>query len=117
MAIPPPAGVERRRTPRRRLRDRIASLDRTHNPTLAARRQLADLVLLVEDDLRQTALALGGVERFLVRSLELLEKAGVTAAELGDHADDDQVLRQLDELSQNVANLRRRMSLVASSLK
>jgi hypothetical protein len=107
--------IERRTSPRRRLRDRIASFDRSSNPTLR-RRELANLVLLVEDDLRETALALGHIERFLGAATLLLERPDLSGAELNALAEDGEVLERLDLLSDSLAQLRRRMALIAASL-
>jgi hypothetical protein len=108
---------DRRRSPRRRLRDRIASLERIDNPALRAMPRVGTQVLLVDDDLRQTALSLGAVEAFLAASMALLEKPGLTADELHEHADDDAVLDRLEVLSENVATLRRRMLSIANAMK
>ena len=105
---------DRRRAPRRRLRDRIASLDSTDNPALAATSALKDLAMLADDDLRETALALGGVEGYLAASLALLEKPNVTAVEIAAHAESEAVLDQLDALSDGLGNLRRRLAAIAA---
>ncbi len=115
--VPGSDGGDRRSNPRRRTRDRIASLDTTANPTLSGKHELKNLMLLVDDDLRQTALSLGAVEAFLAQAAALLEKADLSAAELRAHADDEDALDRLDALSENVDHLRRRMRLIAASLK
>jgi hypothetical protein len=107
---------ERRRTPRRRLRDRIASLDRSQHPALAGHHELQNHLLLVDDDLRQTALQLGAVEQYLHRSLELIESESTGADELGAHADDDAVLERMELLLESLANLKRRMKSIAVGL-
>lgn len=107
---------ERRRTPRRRLRDRIASLDRTTNQALR-RPEIANLVMIVEDDLRQTALALGAVEQYLGKAHGLLEQPDVTAQALVDMARDPDVVTRIDDLSENLANLRRTMHRIAAAMK
>jgi hypothetical protein len=118
---PAPTAVQdipdRRQSPRRRLRDRIASLDRTGNPALAARPALQNLVMLADDDLRQTALALAGVEAFLCDSMELLEAPDLDAATLHAHAAGDDALARLEVLADSVATLRRRMLAIAAAMK
>lgn len=109
--------ADRRRTPRRRLRDRIASLDATDNPALRSQYDLRNLMLLVDDDLRQTALALGAVESYLARTAALLENPEVTGGELAEAADDEEVLDRIEDLSENLDNLRHRMGSIAASLK
>ena len=108
---------DRRRTPRRRLRDRIASLDRTANPVLRGRPDVQNTLLLVEDELREAALALGAVEQYLGQTMELLESATLTRAELEDAAGDEDVLARVDALSDSLANLRRHVARIAVSLK
>ena len=107
---------DRRRTPRRRLRDRIASLERTDNPALHGQYELQNLMLLVDDDLRQTALSLGSVEQYLAQSIALLERESIAASELAAHADGEDVLDRVDLLLENLMNLRRRMSEIAARL-
>jgi hypothetical protein len=109
--------AERRRTPRRRLRDRIASLDSTDNPALRSHHELLNQVLLVEDDLRQSALALGAVEGWLARSMALLEEPALSPHAIASHAADDEVVERLEQLAENLANLRRRLGTIASSIK
>lgn len=100
----------------RRLRDRLVDRDGTQNPRLR-RYELANLMLFVDDDLRETALAIGGIEGFLTAALALLEKEDLDADELSSLAGDEEVLERLDYLGETVASLRRRMGLIASSLK
>ena len=111
------SGTERRRTPRRRVRDRIASLDTTDNPMLRGQYDIRNLMLLVDDDLRQTALALGAIEAYLATAAALLEKSDLTGAALVAVADDEAVLDRMEDLSENMDNLRRRMSSIAAALK
>ncbi len=105
------AATDRRATPRRRARDRIA----TGVPTAptAATSEAADLHALLEDDLRQAALALGAVESYLVRATSLLERGEAARAELRALAGDAEVLERLDDLEENLGALRRRMAQAA----
>ena len=100
----------------RRLRDRLVDREGTQNPRLR-RYELANLMLFVDDDLRETALAIGGIEGFLTAALALLEKEDLDAGELEALAGDGAVLERLDYLGETVASLRRRMGLIAGSLK
>ena len=100
----------------RRLRDRLVDRDVTANPRLH-RYDLQNLMLFVDDDLRETALALGGIETFLSRALALLENAELTPDELAELAHDAQVLDRLDYLGETLSSLRRRMGLIAHTLK
>jgi hypothetical protein len=107
---------ERRGAPRRRMRDRIASLDRTDNPSLK-RRELANLVLLVEDDLRETALALGQIEQYLGAAMTLLEQPELDGDQIATMASDARVSWRLDALADNITNLRHRMASIATAVK
>jgi hypothetical protein len=105
------------RAPARRLRDRLVAREGTANPVLAARYELQNLLLLLDDDLRETALALGSIEGFLAAALELIERADVTAEELARLAGDADILERLDTLGDALASLRRRMVTAAHALK
>ncbi|HJZ86627.1 MAG TPA: hypothetical protein VKN99_15725 [Polyangia bacterium] len=100
----------------RRLRDRLVAREGTANPTLL-RYELQNLLLFVDDDLRETALALGGIESFLTHALAVLEKEDVVPDELAALACDANVLDRLDYLGETLSNLRRRMGLIAQTLK
>ena len=65
------------------MRDRLVDRDGTENPRLR-RYELCNLMLFVDDDLRETALAIGGIEGFLTAALALLEKEDLDAAELSE---------------------------------
>jgi hypothetical protein len=71
----------------------------------------------VDDDLRQTARALGSVDAFLAEAADLLERQGVTGDDLARLATDGDVLDCLDELQENVAGLRRKLLALASQLR
>ena len=98
------------------MRDRLVDREGTQNPRLR-RYELANLMLFVDDDLRETALAIGGIEGFLTAALALLEKEDLDADELSSLAGDEEILERLDYLGETVASLRRRMGLIADSLK
>jgi hypothetical protein len=101
---------------RRRVRDRLIDRAGTENPRLK-RYELSNLMLLVDDDLRETALALGGIESFLARALALLEKADVGADELAALADDGLLSDRLDYLGETLGSLRLRVSQIAEHLR
>ena len=109
--------ADRRSTPRRRARDRIASLDRTNNPTLKRSASTANLVLLVEDDLRETALALGAIEKYLASAMLQLENPAVTSADLSSLAGDSEVGGRVDALGDSLSELRRRLGQLAKALR
>lgn len=103
--------------PRRRLRDRLVEREGTANPTLSERYALQNQLLLIDDDLRETALALGAVEKFLGDALGLLEDEQVTAADLARLAAGGDALDQLDTLAETLTTLRRRLLAIASNIK
>lgn len=111
-----PPVPDRRRSPRRRLRDRIASLDGAGSPALRAHPVLKDLVALAEDDLRQGAIALSHLERYLGQSLALLDKPDVDALTLNEHAHDPELFDHLDALGESLSALRRRLASLAGAL-
>jgi hypothetical protein len=102
--------------PRRRLRDRLVEREGTRNPKLEGRYELSNLLLFVDDDLRETALALQGIETFLAYALKLLENEKVTAQELALLARDEEILERIDTLEETLSSLRRRMATIATTL-
>ena len=103
--------------PRRRLRDRLVERDGTSNPLFAERHELANLMLLIDDDLRETALALGGIDRFLADALALLESEQVSARALAELASRGDILDKIDTLTETLSDLRRRLGTVAQSIR
>jgi hypothetical protein len=104
-------------SPRRRLRDRLVERDGTSNPVLTERYALTNQLLLIDDDLRETALAMGAVEKFLADALGLLEDETVTAADLAQLAGDGEMLDRMDTLAETLTTLRRRLIAIASQIK
>jgi len=103
--------------PRRRLRDRLVEREGTANPQLAEHHALENQILLIDDDLRETALALGGIEHFLADALALLESEQVSARALARLAGDGDILDRLDTLSETLQSLRLRLAAVATAMK
>ena len=91
--------------------------DGIDNPALAERHELANLLLLVDDDLRETARALGSVDAFLAQAADLLDREGVQAEDLASLATDSDVIDRLDDLQENVAGLRRKLLAIASQMR
>ncbi|MSP61599.1 MAG: hypothetical protein EXR72_14925 [Myxococcales bacterium] len=106
--------TERRSAPRRRLRDRIAS--GTTPGALAGKGELRNLLLLIEDDLRESALALAAVEAYLGRARALVERPAVAATELSQLAGEEGVVERLEALRENVDSLRRRMGQAGTTV-
>jgi hypothetical protein len=103
-------------SPRRRLRDRLLERDGTENPALE-RHQIENQLLLIDDELRESALAVGAVEEFLRRALELLDDEKVTADDLAQLAAEGETLDRLDGLAESVTRLRRGLIAIASQMK
>jgi hypothetical protein len=78
---------------------------------LAAREgsELGNLLLFVGDDLREAALAVGGIERYLVSVHGALAEEGGRGARLTALLDADDVEDRLGELEQALDSLRRRL--------
>lgn len=107
---------ERRSTPRRRTRDRIADRE-TNNPALSQRFELRNLLLFLDDDVRESAKALVRVEGYLGRALALLDKGDVSADELEALSDEQAIFDDLHTLVDTLGSLRSRMGKVASTLR
>jgi hypothetical protein len=101
----------------RRARDRILSGQTTPSETLRERYELKNLILFLGDDLRESALAVNGIESFLLRAQRLLEQADVSSDELRALVDDDVVVERIDLLWDALSSLRRSMSLIHDTLK
>jgi hypothetical protein len=101
----------------RRARDRILAGDTMPSPVIAGRNDLQNLVLFLSDDLRECALAVGGIEAFLLRAQRVLEKTDLGAAELRAIVDDRRVLEKFDLLADALGSLRRSMAAIHDSLE
>lgn len=114
-------GANRRQSGgRARARDRLMDrATRTYpvSETLSHARGVENLVLFIDDDLRETGLALGSVETYLVEVLKLLEAPKMTREEVHALAADTQVLDHVDMLVETLETLRRRLAKLASSLR
>jgi hypothetical protein len=102
--------------PQRRARDRIGRRDRIRNRSLVIKHELHNLLLFIDDDLRETACALGSIESFLSQAQDLIEREDVTPSELRVLASDLGVDGQLDCLGETLTSLRRRMCQVVDKL-
>ncbi len=107
---------ERRSTPRRRIRDQLPQRETT-NPALSQRFELKNLLLFLDDDVRESAKALGRVEGYLGRALALLDKGDVGADELEALSDEQAIFDDLHTLVDTLGSLRARMGKVASTLR
>lgn len=105
---------------RRRARDRLFERATTAYPqseALTQVRNLENLILFIDDDLRETALALHHIEGYLLQTLGLLERPRLTRAEVQAVAGDEAVLEQVDHMVETLESLRRRLARLAGSLR
>jgi hypothetical protein len=100
----------------RRARDRLLTGDDQPLPEAIpqdARPRVSQRMLLLADELRESALAAAGVEAYLVRLHRLLDRDDVSLAELRAVAADDEIERRLGVLDDAIASLRRSLLSVA----
>lgn len=101
----------------RRARDRILSGQGGTGRFLKERPELADLVLFLDEDLRESALAVGGIEAFLCEAQSLLQKADLAPDELRRLLDDPRVGERIALLEDALHSLRRSMGIICATLK
>jgi hypothetical protein len=101
----------------RRARDRILSGQTVPAAAIRSRHELRNLILFLADDLRESALAVGGIEAFLIRAQRVLEKPDLTPEELAVVADDRQVIERFELLADALSSLRRSMGMIHESLR
>jgi len=80
------------------------------------RSELTNLVLFLADDLRESALAVGGIESFLVRAQKLLEDPGLSADDLRAVVDDPTLAERCELLADALDSLRKSMRRIHESL-
>ncbi len=105
---------------RARARDRLMDRATKSYPltdSLSKARNVENLLLFIDDDLRETALALHNVEQFLLQTLGLLERPRLRREDVQSLAGDAEVLDHVDMLGETIETLRRRLSLLAASLR
>jgi hypothetical protein len=100
----------------RRARDRILSGQTTPSPVIAGRSDLQNLVLFLSDDLRESALAVSGIESFLVQAQRLLEDPQLSPEQLRTLVEDPSVDERFELLADAVESLRRSMKRIHASL-
>jgi hypothetical protein len=100
----------------RRARDRLLE-GSTQSPALRERRELDNLVLFLGDDLRESALAMGGIESFMLRAQQALESPDLTPEELRRLLEEGDVAERMDLLWDALSSLRRSMAQIHDSLK
>jgi hypothetical protein len=93
-----------------------ASKPYTPNPALAQVERVENLLLFIDDDLRESALSMERIERYLVSTLDMLEGDQLNRAEIEGLANNDDVLDQIDLLNESLESLRRRVARLARML-
>ena len=94
------------------MRDRLATRESHH-----AHPEVANLLLLIDDDLQETAQALSGIEGFLGEAQRLLDKDSLRAPELLRLCADGDVMERIDTLAETLATLRRRFGALAATVR
>lgn len=107
---------DRRANPRRRMRDKLPDRETT-NPALAHKTELRNLLLFLDDDVRESGKSLVRVEKYVARVLALLDAPTVTADELQELSREQAIFDDLHGLVDTLASLRARLGKVASSLR
>jgi len=91
--------------------------DYPESKALARVHSIQNLLLFIDDDLRETGLALQSIENYLLRTLDLLEAPAIAREQVHAIASDTIVLDHIDMLTETLENLRRRLSQLASNLR
>ena len=86
------------------------------NPALSQVKHIENLLLFIDDDLRESALSMERIERYLISTLELLEGDRLVPEQVEALATDEEILDQIDQLNENIENLRRRVARLARAL-
>lgn len=117
----PEPDLERRNSgSRARARDRLmdrASSSAVPQAVLASVENIGNLMLFLDDDLREAALAITQLEQYLVRALGVLESSDLSRRDVQGVASDVDVLDQLDHLNETLESLRRRLAKLASQMR
>jgi hypothetical protein len=103
-------------TPSRRLRDRLLECD-TDSGRLAGQHLLTNHLLLFDDDVRETAAALGDIESYLARALRVVAREDLTRHDLERLAADLEVEAKIAALDDTLASLRHRLQVIAANLE
>jgi hypothetical protein len=117
MSTPDPQAQRQLQRPRkRRLRDRLLDHD-TANERLVDQHGLTNHLLLFDDDVRETAAALGDIEAYLARALSVLDRQDLSRKDLESLAKDIEVESKIAALDDTLASLRHRLHIIADNLE
>ncbi|MEM6294243.1 MAG: hypothetical protein AAGA54_23400 [Myxococcota bacterium] len=87
------------------------------NAALRGVDNIGNLMLFVDDDLRETALAITRIEGYLTRTLSALESPDLRREHVMALASDMDVLDHLDQLNETLESLRRRLARLSGEMK
>lgn len=106
----------RRASHRTQLFERVDHID---PPNLALRgiRNIENLLLLFDDDLRETAIAMARIEQYLIHTMAVIDSPQVTATDIASMAADTTVLEHLDQLNCTLEGLRSRLFTMARNMR
>ena len=85
------------------------------NSSLAEVDELKNPLLICDDDLRQTAKALGDIESYVLSALRVLEKRDLSRADLSDLLKED-LMGKIDTLTDSLGSLRKSLGLIAEKV-
>ena len=94
-----------------------ATQEYSPNSALRGVHNIGNLMLFVDDDLRETALSMTRIEGYLTRTLTALESPGLRRQDVQALASDKDVLDHLDQLNETLESLRRRLAKMAGEMK
>jgi hypothetical protein len=100
----------------RRARDRILAGHSFAGSAIQSRYELRNLLLFLDDDLRESALAVGGIEGFLLRAQALLERPDLTPAQLEELVGSDDIAERMELLWDAISSLRSSMERIRACL-
>lgn len=87
------------------------------NAALRGVNNIGNMMLFVDDDLRETALAITRIEGYLTRTLSALESPDLRRKDVQALASDMDVLDHLDQLNETLESLRRRLAKLAGEMR
>lgn len=87
------------------------------NAVLTGVDNVENLLLFLDDDLRETALAMTRIESYLMRTLGLLESKKLRREHVQELANDARVLEHLDLLNETLESLRRRLAKLSAAMR
>lgn len=94
-----------------------ASREYPESDALRGVHDVENMMLFVDDDLREAGVAMSKVEGYLVQVLRLLEAPRISREDVHALAQDTRVLDDVDALVETLETLRRRLARLAGNLR